>query len=390
MGDNEISIVQDFECHMNDLAVAFWATASKRFGEDSILGMRVGLFRRRCEVNFVTVKVGIDEYTKGVLGSFEIRGVRGYFVVGGREGEPLVKATTNKEFEGEVNDFFTELGNYLKSHSIYKGKALTSQLEFMDLSGASLNELTYDEEVLNDLREHVWALVEKREFCKFMNIKSQRKILFAGNFGTGKTMAAFITAKIAVEHGFTFMYMEPSVKSSYSASINSVLRFARRSQPAVVLFEDWDREQREGDQFAVGHIMSAIDGVLSKNSEVIIILTTNNPGKITAGMLRPGRIDKVINFNKFEKVDIICLLKKAIPEMMRHPDIDWDEVAKYCSEYSPAFVDEVGISSKLKAIRLAGDEGLPMVTHEILISAAKSLEIRSKKCQEALGFGPNS
>lgn len=388
MSRDKISITKDFECHLNDLAVAFWETANISFGKDCIVGMKEGIFYRNA-IQFIGVKTNDSKYAKGVIGAVEVKGVPGYFSIGSKDGEPIVRAVVTKEFEERVNDFFTTVTDYLKKHSIYKGKALTSGLEFMDLSGVSLAELTYSKEVLNDLKEHVWSLIKQRELCKSMNIKLQRKVLFSGNFGTGKTIAAFLTAKIATENGFTFIYMEPSIKSSYSTSIDSVLRFARRSQPAVVLFEDWDREQREGDMFAAGHIMSAVDGVLSKTSEVIVILTTNHPNKITPGMQRPGRIDKIINFNQFGEEDVIRLLKTAIPEKIFHSEINWREVAKSCENYSAAFVNEVGISSKLKAIRLANG-GTPVITQDMLVSAAQSLESRSKKCQEAFGFSPAS
>ena len=42
-------------------------------------------------------------------------------------------------------------------------------------------------------------------------------------------------------------------------------------------------------------ILNVIDGIESKGTEIITVLTTNNLGNITSAMLRPGRLDAIVS-----------------------------------------------------------------------------------------------
>ena len=50
----------------------------------------------------------------------------------------------------------------------------------------------------------------------------------------------------------------------------------------------------------------------SKDSEIIVVFTTNFKDKIAGGFQRPGRIDKTISFNDFTPQDTERLLKVVI------------------------------------------------------------------------------
>lgn len=167
-----------------------------------------------------------------------------------------------------------------------------------------------------------------------------------------------------------------------------MLAFARHYQPAVVAFEDLDHEQRDWDKFALNKLMTSIDGVESKSSQVLIIMTTNHLDKIAAGLQRPGRIDKVVHFDVFSADDIKELLQKIIPTTFLDEHIDWSVVAQSCTDYAPVFVAEVGISAKLMAISEAGKDG-PRVTQEMLLEVSNDLRAQHKACNVKEGAGFN-
>ncbi|MEX2052902.1 MAG: ATP-binding protein, partial [Candidatus Paceibacterota bacterium] len=273
----------------------------------------------------------------------------------------------------------------LDTASIYRGNAVTAMREFLDLSGISMDRLVYNSKVMRDLQANIWTLIEQPEQCLSANIKLHRRILFSGMFGSGKTLAALVTAKKAVACGWTFIYLEPTVDQA-SGAINFVLDFASKYQRAVVFIEDVDREQRHNDSFALGRIMTAIDGVISKNQEVIVIMTTNYADRLAAGIQRPGRIDKIINFDRFYAEDVEKLLRIVIPSEFLSSDIDWAEIVKSCAGYTPAFVNEVGVGAKLAAISEAGGV-TPRVTQQMLTELASDLQVQYKACSaESVGF----
>jgi transitional endoplasmic reticulum ATPase len=188
-----------------------------------------------------------------------------------------------------------------------------------------------------------------------------------------------LTAKKAVESGWTFV-MVGSEMSSVKA-VMMALDLARKYQPSIVLIEEFDQSAHEGDFHAIGRLMSVIEGAMNRTGELIVIMTTNYPDKIASSLQRPGRIDRIIYFDKFTVEDIGRLLRKVIPGELMPTDIDWNAVGKACERYTPAFVREVGNSAMLMAI----SEGKRMnvtrlVTQDLLVEAAAALKLQHEAC----------
>lgn len=383
MAKNKELIVFGFEHDPHDVAVAFSLIAKKRFGPDPFIGIKRKFFLEREPVTYITVKTGLKQSSKVAIGFMEIRGIKGLFHLE----QSMVEAFVDKTEVQNVEIFLAEVKNHLETASLYKGKAVTSLRGFLDLSQINFDALVYNERVLGELNENLWVLIEKTEQCRNAGAPIQRKVLFEGKFGTGKTMALLYTAKKAVEHGFTFFYVEPTAPD-ISQAIEFMIRLTEKYKPTVLAIEDFDREQRLGDQFAMSRLMTAIDGVLSKDNETIIVLTTNFHDKIAGGFKRPGRIDKIINFNTFKADDAVSLLSKVIPANFLGRDIDWNKIGKASCVMTPAFIKEVGTGSVLAAISRAKDGALPKVTEEVLLNVIAGLQEQHKSCEAAshLGF----
>ncbi len=382
------TIVRQYQYDVNDLAVAFHAVVVKRYGVGSLAGARVGwrgLFAR-LPFSFHSIQVGLDEYTKGITGLVAIKQLPGIFEVVTVEGEAIITVRgVVEKYQSAIDGFLDEIKNHLDHYSIYRGKALTAYGSFLDLSEVSMDNVVYNEKVLRDLQAHVWTLMEQPDRCGKVNIGT-RKVLFDGPYGSGKTLAAMLTAKKAVELGWTFFYLEPTERRSIGA-VERLMSLVKKYQPSVGFIEDIDREQREGAPYALGSILTAIDGAMSKGGKMLLITTTNHIDKVNAAMQRPGRMDKIVRFNAYTAEDIMCLLKRTIPpDWFAHEGIDWNAVAKACSGYTPAFVLEVGRSAMLLAMSEVEGGALPKVRQDALIEAAHDLEAQYKKTKEAMGF----
>ena len=296
-----------------------------------------------------------------------IRGIDGDFLLDGSAVQVLVC----KSEVANVESFFDKITANLKTASLYKGKAITSSRGFMDLSKVNLSQLVYNDRVFRELSDNLWVLIEKTDQVRQVGARIRRKLLFQGKFGTGKTMAALVTAKKAVENGFTVFYLEPT-NPDVSGAIEFMLQVAKKYPPALLIVEDFDREQRSGDFYAMGKLMAAIDGMTSKDSEIIVVFTTNFKDKIAGGFQRPGRIDKTISFNAFTHQDTERLLKVVIPPEYLDSDINWDKVSRATSHMTPAFIGEgIGVGATLAAISRADKGENPVVTEEILLHFAK-------------------
>jgi len=376
------SIGRTYEYDPNDLAVAFLDVATKRYGPDAIVGVR-GRFWSRRPLNLVSIKVDHHAQKIGVMGPLFIPKIPAGFVVGG-EGSNVTVFNVDSRQRDEVEEFLEAIKLHLDAHSIYRGKAITSNGEFLDLSGVSLDDTVYNDKVLRDLRAHVWTVIERGEMCQAIKVGLPRRVLFDGPYGSGKSLAALLTAQIALKNGLTFFYVVPTQGGALGI-VRSILASARRYQPSVVFIEDIDREQRVGNEFEFGAIMAEIDGLVSKGGKMLIIMTTNRSDRIGQGMFRPGRIDKVIRFGMFTDEDIERLLRKNIPADWLAGSLDWKAITHACKGFAPAFVCEVGKAAMLLAMS-EHLEGTPLLNTQILVEAACDLKEQHEKSQIKMGF----
>ena len=359
MAKDRIVIVRSFEYDSIDLAVAFNNVAGDVFGRDPFYGTKDRFWMSRNPVAFSTVKVGLNQEAKIAIGRMKIRGVDGEFILDGSS----VQALVNKNETVKVESFLDKVKANLKTASLYKSKAVTSSRGFMDLSKVNLGQLVYNDRVFGELADNLWVLIEKTEQCRRAGVRIRRKILFQGRFGTGKTMAALVTAKKAVENGFTVFYLEPT-NPDVSGAIEFMLQVAKKYPPALLIIEDFDREQRSGDFHAMGKTMAAIDGMTSKDSEIIVV-------------------------NSFTPQDTERLLKVVVPSEYLGSDINWEKVSGATSHMTPAFIGEgIGVGATLAAISRASNGERPIVTEEILLQVSEGLQDQHKACEtaEQMGF----
>lgn len=375
-----------YEYDTKDLAVAFLAVATERYGPDALAGLRSGWFSRS-PLNLVSIKTDHNTQKTGVMGLLAIPKIRAEFLVGvsGNEESPTVSVfNVVPENREEVERFLDEIKAHLDQHSIYRGKAISSSGEFLDLSSISPDDTVYNEKILRDLRAHVWTVIEHAEKCSAVKVGLPRRVLFEGPYGSGKSLAALLTAQKALGRAWTFFYVTPTAGNAVGV-VRHMLAFARRYQPAVVFIEDIDREQRAGNDYELGAIMAEVDGIASKGGEILIVMTTNHNDKISQGMCRPGRIDKVIHFGTFTALDIERLLRKIIPTDWLGASLDWPAITNACKGFSAAFVCEVGKAAMLLAMS-ENPEGKPVITSDFLIEAANDLEEQHKKSNGKIGF----
>jgi len=75
--------------------------------------------------------------------------------------------------------------------------------------------------------------------------------------------------------------------------------------------------KKNTEKITLGEVLEVLDGII-ESSDRICIFTTNYLEKIDKALLRPGRIDSIIEFKKLRKVDIQKLYElwfdKKIPD----------------------------------------------------------------------------
>src|SRR5690606_34759444 len=136
------------------------------------------------------------------------------------------------------------------------------------------------EEVGAQIRTNLLAPLLYTEACRRHKIPLKRGVLLEGPYGTGKTQTAYACALLATQNNWTFIYLDRV------AALDEALVFARQYAPAVVFAEDIDRVTQGERSVEIDDVLNNLDGIDSKNTDIITILTSNHANNINKAMLR--------------------------------------------------------------------------------------------------------
>lgn len=272
-----------------------------------------------------------------------------------------------------VEGFFSVVEDELAKHSLYKGKAITSdnlEPKFLDVSKIDPEKIIYRQEVLTQLEVNLWAPLRYTGILRENKVPLKRAVLVEGPNGTGKTLAGLRTAQIAQENGWTFIMVAPGDDPL------DALKTARVYAPAVVWVEDLDviaaTDAQGTSRKKVSQLLDALDGLSGKGSEVMAGFTTNFVEKLDKGVIRPGRLDAVIHIAELDADGYEKLIRAMIPERLLSKKIDFPVVTEAFRDFLPAFATEAAQRAMRYSIaRNFGRTGV--ITTEDLVDAARGM-----------------
>lgn len=283
-----------------------------------------------------------------------------------------INVTGPKKYTKEIEGFFNLIEMALHEYSIYRGKAIDGNdpAEFLNIN-IDPDRVVYTDDVEVQLRANVWSVMEDAEAQRAVGLPLRRSVLLHGPYGAGKSLFLGLTAQKAVESGWTYIRCRPG-EDQYL----DVLQTAALYAPAVVAFEDVDNlASADASAMDVAKLLDAFDGVTAKGKEIIALLTTNHPEKIHKGMVRPGRLDAVIQISALDVRGVEKLVRSLVPEGSLSPEVDWTLVNEAMSGYVPAFIKEATDRSLRYAISRSKqwEEGTITIDTGDLVAAADGL-----------------
>lgn len=387
--EQEVGINEVFDAYPGDGAHALVQTLKEIHGFTALKTKR-GFFGST-PPTMIGVRTGPnpEDVVQVPWGQVEIPGVEGYLETGITivKGRPVftLGGVVKRKNEKDVADIACHMREYLATNSIYQGKAIRIEFpdledarslqdfepEFLDLSNVKPNELIFSAEVTSNIECNLFTPILHSEMCRQAGIPLKRGVLLAGPYGTGKTMTAYVAAKYAEENGWTFLYLK---------DVNDLaiaVQFAKMYGPAVIFAEDLDNalgtSRRDTE---VNEILNTIDGVDSKDTEVIVCLTTNHVDRINKAMLRPGRLDAVINVTPPDGEAALRLVKQYARGLLDESG-DFTEVKTLLNGKIPAVIRETVERAKLAAIN-GNPTGDFKINAEALVVAARSMKAQLK------------
>ena len=154
---------------------------------------------------------------------------------------------------------------------------------------------------------------------------SSRGILLSGPSGTGKSM---MVRALAGETGINFIPISSSILFSKwlgesEKALHGIFKKAKQSAPTILFFDEIDAlAPKRGEDTGSGAIervasqfFSELDS-LSDHSQVIVIGATNREELLDPALVRPGRLDYVLNFcvpDEGERVEIFRIHTQGRP-----------------------------------------------------------------------------
>jgi transitional endoplasmic reticulum ATPase len=381
-----------FDCFLFDGAFALQKALTKRHGWAGMqTAIEQGFFGKvERPPTMLGVAIGPHEKVQVPWGQMQVPGIDGYletsfektndgrlcFVLGGK---------IKRKHEDQVNQLVVAIKEILATESIYKGKAIRLRFRdqltgaalpmpdprFLDLSEVRESELIFSESVDKAISASLFTPIERAKECRALGIPLKRGILLAGPFGVGKTLAAYVAAAKAQRSGWTFVYCETGPE------LADVVRFAQQYAPAVVFCEDIDRIVSGERDIDMDQILSIVDGIESKDMELMIVLTTNEVEEINQAMLRPGRLDSIINVSPPDAPAVIRLIGLYARGLLIEGE-DYTPVGVKLEGQIPAVIRECVERSKLHALRMAYPGESVRLDPVSLLSAADEMAFALK------------
>ena len=308
----------------------------------------------------ITIPTGLDSHVEVPWGGYELPGVHGLIEtsVSRKDGRLVftISGTVKRRDEDTVLSIVEATKAYLRTNSIFKNQAFritfldkdgdpkpVPEPQFLDINRKLKDELVFSDEVDAAIRTNVFTPIQHTSTVRKLGVPTKRGILLSGRYGTGKSMTSTVVADLATTNGWTFILAERADE------LSDVLRLAREYEPAVVFCEDIDRVMSGDRSMDMDEVLNVIDGVESKNAEIMVVLTTNHVDDINQAMLRPGRLDAVIEVKAPDASAAERLMRLYARGLISETE-DIHEAARMLDGEIPAVIQEVVERSKLAAI----------------------------------------
>jgi len=224
------------------------------------------------------------------------------------------------------------------------------------------NEVGGLKEVKEAIKEAIELPLKYIGLFKEAGIKPPKGILLAGPPGTGKTLLA---KAVATESEANFISVKgPELISKWvgesEKAVREIFKKAKQVAPSIIFFDEFDSiaATRKGgfggssdvNDKIVNQLLTELDGI-EELSGVAVIAATNRVDLIDSALLRPGRLDTIIELNLPDAETRLEILKIHTKNMPLDKKVNLEDLAKKTERFSGA--DIAGLCQKvgLKAIK---------------------------------------
>jgi transitional endoplasmic reticulum ATPase len=383
-----ICVERTFDVFPTEGAIALHTVLAEKFGWVKATSIPPKtMFDSTQKPLLVPVEVGVGRVEQIPFGRFLLPNISGFVQsgIGMQGGLPCftMYAEVQNAYVGEINEILNEIARVALIETPYRGQAIRLPIidpeekhamqdyfpKFLDVRSADINNMVFAEPIEELLMDNVFGPVMRSEQFRTAKIPLKMGVLLEGQYGCGKTLVANSLAKVCTENGWTYILCDgPS-------DLARCVKVARRFQPCVVFCEDIDRGasgSRRTEE--IDKLLNVIDGIESKATEIMIVLTTNHVEQLSPAMRRPGRLDVVVPISPPDKEAARRMIALYAGNQL-DPDGDFTEVTHILDGKTPAVIREVVERAKRSSIMLNDDDKeIQRIDAEALARAARGME----------------
>lgn len=214
------------------------------------------------------------------------------------------------------------------------------------------------EAVAQRARELIEVPLKHHDALARIGARPIKGVLFTGPPGTGKTLLAQI---IAAQAGAEFYKISgPEIFSKWYGQSEELIRrlfeAAASHNRAIVFFDEIDsvasgRDEgsHEASRRVVAQLLTAMDG-FTRDSNVVVIATTNRPQDLDPALRRPGRFDWEIGFSLPSRDDRVAILRQSARRLQTDPSLPHGAIADATDGWSAAELAAIWSEAALLAV----------------------------------------
>jgi transitional endoplasmic reticulum ATPase len=384
--ENETTeIVTTIDCFPFDGAAALFTVLKRKFGWVSMETVYNFFGKERPQM--IEVEIDVRQTSHIPWGRLTLFKEDGYIdTTAAKKGNRWIfkaVATVRRKHEPVIKEIFAEMREEIRLNSIYRGKAVAvrfltddgralplPEASFVDVSGARKDQLIFSKEVHDSIETNLFMPIERMDDIAAAGMPVKFGVLLAGKFGVGKTLAARVAAALAVQHDITFIYCKRADE------IAEAVQFAQQYEPACVFCEDIDRTLAGERTVKMDDVLNIIDGIDTKRSKLVIVLTSNDAHCINPANIRPGRIDAVIDVKPPDNFAVERLIRMYGGALV-DPKADLSKAASRLAGHIPAVIEEVVKRAKRSALRRTQPGSIDiLIGEEALDEAAATMRMQ--------------
>merc|ERR1711871_1815959 len=213
-----------------------------------------------------------------------------------------------------------------------------------------------------EIREAVELPLTHFELYKQIGIDPPRGVLLYGPPGTGKTMMAKAVANATTASFITMVGSEFVQKylGEGPRMVRDVFRLARENSPAIVFIDEIDAiatkrfDAQTGADREVQRILlellNQMDG-FDQSTNVKVIMATNRADTLDPALMRPGRLDRKIEFPLPDRRQKRLIFAACTSKMNLSDEVDLEDYVSRPEKVSAAEIAAICAEAGLQAVR---------------------------------------